>query len=391
VTLRRPVDLETLAWGGDGLLPVVVQEVASGAVLMLAWADREAVERTVERREAWFWSRSRRTLWRKGETSGNKLEVVEVALDCDGDALLYRVDAAGPACHTGARSCFEEVPAMAGRAPAAGEAPERLDEGRCGGQGAHSEAGATSEGDPGGTARGGGDGEAGTSSTSGASAGAARGVVRPITAAGSAGPRLEVGWLWDVLTERAAADPAASYTARLLAAGVDRIARKVGEEATEVVIAALRTAPPARVVATPEDPPLAGAGAAAPPAPVPLVAPGGAASSTPFTADASSAPRTSSLADAASADSLAPSRAADAVAAAPPAPVVASPLAAEAADLLYHLLVLLLAAGVPPEEVAAELRRRHARPSTPPSPKPEGTHRGDLADRDAAPPPEDLP
>lgn len=293
MTLRRPTDLDALAWGDDGLLPVVVQEVATGAVLMLAWADREAAARTVERREAWFWSRSRRQLWRKGETSGNTLAVAEVALDCDGDALLYRVDAAGPACHTGARSCFEEA---AGKdlGPRVGEPAERLDEGSGGGRGGCSEDGAAATGE--------------------SSAGADQRTKSSAVAASLAGPRLELGWLWDVLAERAAADPAQSYTARLLAAGVDRIARKVGEEATEVVIAALRTAPSPPPNASPRPEPLAGAVAAAPPA---------------------------------------------------------SPLAAEAADLLYHLLVLLLAAGVPPDEVAAELRRRHARPPTPASPKPE--------------------
>jgi phosphoribosyl-ATP pyrophosphohydrolase/phosphoribosyl-AMP cyclohydrolase len=232
----RAADPRALRWPGEGLLPVVVQEVASGAVLMVAWADRAALARTLESGDAWFWSRSRRSLWRKGETSGNVLRVVEVASDCDGDALLYRVDPAGPTCHTGARSCFERLPGEAG--------------------------------------------------------------------AGPAGPRLELGWLWQVLAERASAPPAESYTARLLAAGIDRVARKVGEEATEVVIAALRSAGPE---------PAAGL-------------PSGAA----------------------------------------------PPLVEEAADLVYHLLVLLLAAGEPPERVAAELRRRHARPRTQVSPKPEG-------------------
>ena len=92
---------------GQGLLPVVVQSADDGEVLMLAWANAEAFELTLSSAKAHFWSRSRARLWRKGETSGNELEVVSVATDCDGDALLYRVRPHGPACHTGARSCFE--------------------------------------------------------------------------------------------------------------------------------------------------------------------------------------------------------------------------------------------------------------------------------------------
>ena len=91
----------------DGeLRAAIVQDAASGRVLMLAWMDAEAERRTRETGEAWFWSRSRRALWRKGETSGNTLAVEEVGADCDGDALLVRVRASGPTCHTGATSCF---------------------------------------------------------------------------------------------------------------------------------------------------------------------------------------------------------------------------------------------------------------------------------------------
>lgn len=90
----------------EGLTPVVVQDAGSGRVLMLAYADEEAVRRTRASGEAWFWSRSRQVYWRKGETSGNTLAVEEVRDDCDGDALLYRVRPSGPTCHTGAESCF---------------------------------------------------------------------------------------------------------------------------------------------------------------------------------------------------------------------------------------------------------------------------------------------
>ena len=90
---------------GD-LVPAIVQDAGDGRVLMLAWMDEEALERTRETGEAWFWSRSRRALWRKGETSGNTLAVEEIRDDCDGDAILLRVRPAGPVCHAGSRSCF---------------------------------------------------------------------------------------------------------------------------------------------------------------------------------------------------------------------------------------------------------------------------------------------
>ena len=105
------INPSTLKYDDRGLLPVVVQDAGSGAVLMLAFANREAVELTLSTGQAHFWSRSRQSLWRKGETSGNILEVVEVTTDCDGDALLVRALPAGPACHRGTRTCFEPNPA----------------------------------------------------------------------------------------------------------------------------------------------------------------------------------------------------------------------------------------------------------------------------------------
>jgi phosphoribosyl-ATP pyrophosphohydrolase/phosphoribosyl-AMP cyclohydrolase len=156
------LDLSSLRFDDRGLLPVVVQDAGSGAVLMLAYANREAVERTLTTGQAHFWSRSRQSLWKKGETSGNTLQVVDVTADCDGDALLVRALPAGPTCHRGTRSCFEPNPA-----------------------------------------------------------------------------RLELGWLAAVLESRRGADPATSYTARLLARGIERIAQKVGEEGVETAIAAV--------------------------------------------------------------------------------------------------------------------------------------------------------
>jgi phosphoribosyl-AMP cyclohydrolase len=94
------------AFRADGLVTAVVQDASSGEVLMVAHMNAAAWEATQRTGEAHFWSRSRQRLWRKGETSGNVLGVREIRLDCDADAVLLRVDAAGPACHTGARSCF---------------------------------------------------------------------------------------------------------------------------------------------------------------------------------------------------------------------------------------------------------------------------------------------
>lgn len=98
--------LDGLTFGADGLVPVVAQDAESGEVLMLAWADRAALELTLTTRQGHYHSRSRQETWRKGATSGNVQEVVEVRIDCDADAVLYRVRQTGPACHTGRRSCF---------------------------------------------------------------------------------------------------------------------------------------------------------------------------------------------------------------------------------------------------------------------------------------------
>jgi phosphoribosyl-ATP pyrophosphohydrolase/phosphoribosyl-AMP cyclohydrolase len=151
-----------LAFDSSGLLPVVVQDRASGDVLMVAWANAEALERTAETGLAHFWSRRRQELWRKGETSGNGLRVVEARADCDRDTVLLVVDPEGPACHTGARTCFGD------------ESP---------------------------------------------------------TAAGM------LAELARVVAERAEASPEESYTARLLERGPDQVLKKIGEEATEVVLA----------------------------------------------------------------------------------------------------------------------------------------------------------
>lgn len=96
-------------FGADGLIPVVAQDQLNGNLLMLAWANREALEKTAQTGQAHYWSRSRKALWRKGESSGHEQQVSEIRLDCDGDAILYRVAQTGPACHTGQPTCFSTV------------------------------------------------------------------------------------------------------------------------------------------------------------------------------------------------------------------------------------------------------------------------------------------
>lgn len=98
--------LDQVRFGPDGLVPVVAQDRRSGDLLMLAWATREALQRTRETGQAHYWSRSRQALWRKGETSGHTQRVTDIRLDCDGDTVLYRVAQEGPACHTGTPTCF---------------------------------------------------------------------------------------------------------------------------------------------------------------------------------------------------------------------------------------------------------------------------------------------
>jgi phosphoribosyl-AMP cyclohydrolase len=99
----NPADL---VFDARGLLPAIVQDVRTKDVLMLAWVDAEALQRTLDSGTTWFWSRSRREYWNKGATSGNVQKVTEVRYDCDQDAILMLVEPAGPACHTGEMTCF---------------------------------------------------------------------------------------------------------------------------------------------------------------------------------------------------------------------------------------------------------------------------------------------
>lgn len=98
--------IATLHFNDVGLVPAIVQETRSGAVLMLAWMNEEAVRKTIAEQRTVFWSRSRSELWRKGETSGNVQKLISITQDCDGDTVLLGVEQTGPACHTGTATCF---------------------------------------------------------------------------------------------------------------------------------------------------------------------------------------------------------------------------------------------------------------------------------------------
>jgi phosphoribosyl-ATP pyrophosphohydrolase/phosphoribosyl-AMP cyclohydrolase len=165
-----------LTFDSNDLIPAIVQHARSGEVLMLGYMNAEALRLTEATGEVTFYSRSRRALWRKGETSGNVLRVVELRQDCDGDALLILAEPAGPTCHTGKPSCFYRDLAgteLAARPPAAGI----------------------------------------------------------------------LARLADLIAARRDSTPDQSYTAKLLHGGVDRIGKKIGEEAAEVIIAAKNAAP----------------------------------------------------------------------------------------------------------------------------------------------------
>lgn len=97
---------DQLKWNADGLVPAIIQEEGTGRVLMMAWMNRASLEKTVATGKTYFWSRSRKSFWMKGETSGHVQTVKEISLDCDGDTLLIRVEQIGAACHEGYHSCF---------------------------------------------------------------------------------------------------------------------------------------------------------------------------------------------------------------------------------------------------------------------------------------------
>ena len=115
-----------IAWDDRGLVPAIVQHHRTAEVLMMAWMDGEALSLTLSSGQVHFWSRSRRRLWKKGETSGNTLRLVEIGVDCDRDTLVVNVAPAGPACHTGSRTCFENLDAGDDPAPQGFADLERL-------------------------------------------------------------------------------------------------------------------------------------------------------------------------------------------------------------------------------------------------------------------------
>jgi len=106
-----------ITWDDRGLVPAIVQHHRTAEVLMMAWMDREALGLTLSSGQVHFWSRSRRKLWKKGETSGNTLRLVEMGVDCDRDTLVVKVAPAGPVCHTGSRTCFEDLDGAESPAP----------------------------------------------------------------------------------------------------------------------------------------------------------------------------------------------------------------------------------------------------------------------------------
>jgi phosphoribosyl-ATP pyrophosphohydrolase/phosphoribosyl-AMP cyclohydrolase len=157
--------LNNARFGTDGLIPAVIQDARTREVLTVAYMNKEALQLTLERHETYLWSRSRKQLWHKGETSGNLQKVTKVSLDCDNDAVLVEVAPLGPACHTGAYSCFGVEPEL-------------------------------------------------------------EGVLKE---------------LYSVIEERKEKRPEGSYTTYLFNSGLDKILKKVGEEATETIVAAKNT------------------------------------------------------------------------------------------------------------------------------------------------------
>jgi phosphoribosyl-AMP cyclohydrolase / phosphoribosyl-ATP pyrophosphohydrolase len=171
------IRLEDIKFDERGLAPAIVQDSKTREVLTLAYVNKESLKRTLEEKETWFWSRSRKTLWHKGETSGNVQRVVDIRLDCDSDSLLLLVEPTGPACHTGEISCFHNN--IEGIEETANSEPSNLT---------------------------------------------------------NIGEMLEK--LYTVIEERRRERPEGSYTTYLFNNGIDKILKKVGEEAAETIIAA---------------------------------------------------------------------------------------------------------------------------------------------------------
>ncbi|WP_127583180.1 bifunctional phosphoribosyl-AMP cyclohydrolase/phosphoribosyl-ATP diphosphatase HisIE [Paenibacillus koleovorans] len=192
-----------IKWDGNGLVPTVVQDAVSKEVLMLAYMNEDSLGRTIETGQTWFWSRSRGELWNKGATSGHIQKVKSVRYDCDGDTLLVLVDQVGPACHTGKYSCFSAEIAGTGQAVAVSASPAEAS--------AAAPTGFITLGSP---------------------------DVDVCAVPGQPGRFDILSKLESVIAQRDAERPEGAYTTYLFEKGVDKILKKVGEEAAEVIIAA---------------------------------------------------------------------------------------------------------------------------------------------------------
>ncbi|MFG1734038.1 hypothetical protein PAEVO_42680 [Paenibacillus sp. GM2FR] len=171
---------EHIRWDASGLVPAIVQDAQSKQVLMMAYMNRESLRLTLESGETWFWSRSREELWHKGATSGNVQTVVSMTYDCDGDTLLLQVNPKGPACHTGQTTCFHNEITVQGQKSGSGSNPSAAESGRF----------------------------------------------------------AVLAELEEVIAQREVERPEGAYTTYLFDKGVDKILKKVGEEASETIIAA---------------------------------------------------------------------------------------------------------------------------------------------------------
>lgn len=202
---KETVDLAKVRYDAQtGLVPVVVQDADTGRVLTLAYANREAIKRTLATKETWFWSRSRAEYWHKGATSGNIQQLVDVRTDCDGDAVLYVVRPVGPACHTGEESCFYRSVT-------------------------HTE-----------TSRGA-EGERASAANEAALRGEENGAEPADTLSDIDSTSFTgLAELWNVIDGRRREMPEGSYTTYLFTHGAEKIGKKVGEEAVEVALSALR-------------------------------------------------------------------------------------------------------------------------------------------------------
>lgn len=192
------VDIAALKYDEKGLIPAVVQDARTNQVLMMAWMNQESLEMTLSEGRTCFWSRSRQELWRKGETSGNTQWVVSISADCDGDTLLVKVIPDGPACHLGTTSCFENL---------FFEDEDRLEQVQTDGA-----IDAAVQADA--------DSLAGNDTQS--------------------GDGFSLDQLYALLQDRQATRPEGSYTSYLFQEGLEKILKKVGEESTEVIIAAMK-------------------------------------------------------------------------------------------------------------------------------------------------------